>query len=89
MSIALQDLHLLTRDGHLNADARRKLEKNRHRAQLRRPALDGALARAADRGTKAERASIGALTDLTRAGPLHPGGSGELVRGVYQRIRTG
>jgi hypothetical protein len=49
MSIALlQDLHLLTRDGHLNADARRKLKQIRHLVQLLRPALDDALARAAD-----------------------------------------
>jgi len=49
MSIALlQDLHLLTRDGHLNADARRKLKQIRHLLQLLRPALDDALARAPD-----------------------------------------
>src|SRR5215831_16398157 len=46
MSIALlQDLHLLTRDGHLNADARRKLKQIRHLVNLLRPALDDALAR--------------------------------------------
>lgn len=49
MSIALlQDLHLLTRDGHLNADARRKLKQIRHLVGLLRPALDDALARSAD-----------------------------------------
>ena len=49
MSIALlQDLHLLTRDGHLNADARRKLKQIRHLVGLLRPALDDAMARAAD-----------------------------------------
>jgi len=49
MSIELlQDLHLLTRDGHLNADARRKLKQIRHLLHLLRPALDDALARAAD-----------------------------------------
>jgi Methyltransferase domain len=48
MSIALlQDLHLLTRDGHLNADARRKLKQIRHLVGLLRPALDDALARTA------------------------------------------
>lgn len=41
----LQDLHLLTRDGHLNADARRKLKQIRHLVGLLRPALDDALAR--------------------------------------------
>jgi len=46
MSIELlQDLHLLTRDGHLNADARRKLKQIRHLVTLLKPALDDALAR--------------------------------------------
>ncbi len=44
----LQDLHLLTRDGHLNADARRKLKQIRHLVGLLRPALDDALARHTD-----------------------------------------
>jgi hypothetical protein len=49
MSIELlQDLHLLTRDGHLNADARRKLKQIRHLVGLLRPALDDALARTAE-----------------------------------------
>jgi methyltransferase family protein len=49
MSIELlQDLHLLTRDGHLNADARRKLKQIRHLLNLLKPALDDALARAPD-----------------------------------------
>jgi hypothetical protein len=49
MSIELlQDLHLLTRDGQLNADARRKLKQIRHLVGLLRPALDDALARAED-----------------------------------------
>jgi hypothetical protein len=41
----LKDLHLLTRDGQLNADARRKLKQIRHFVTLLRPALDDALAR--------------------------------------------
>ncbi len=41
----LQDLHLLTRDGPLNADARRKLKQIRHLVGLLRPAIDDALAR--------------------------------------------
>jgi len=46
MSIELlQDLHLLTRDGQLNADARRKLKQIRHLVGLLKPALDDALAR--------------------------------------------
>src|ERR1700759_4752896 len=49
MSIALlQDLHLLTRDGQLNADARRKLKQIRHLLGLLRPALDDAMARTTD-----------------------------------------
>jgi len=46
MSVSLlADLHLLTRDGHLNADARRKLKQIRHLVGLLRPALEDALAR--------------------------------------------
>ncbi len=49
MSIELlQDLHLLTREGQLNADARRKLKQIRHLVGLLRPGLDDALARAED-----------------------------------------
>lgn len=49
MSIALlKDLHLLTRDGQLNADARRKLKQIRHLTGLLRPALDDAFARHPD-----------------------------------------
>ena len=45
MSVALlQDLHLLTREGKLNADARRKLKQIRHLVGLLRPAIDAALA---------------------------------------------
>ena len=40
----LQALHILTRDGQLNADAKRKLKQVLHLAQLIRPALDEALA---------------------------------------------
>lgn len=46
MSIELlKDLHLLTRAGQLNADARRKLKQIRHLLGLLQPALDDALAR--------------------------------------------
>lgn len=44
----LQELHLLTRDGALNADARRKLKQIRHLVNLLRPSLDDALARHPD-----------------------------------------
>src|SRR3954452_10613566 len=80
MSIALlQDLHLLTRDGHLNADARRKLKQIRHLLQLLRPALDDALARAADPmivDCGAGKSYLGALLyELV----LGPAGKGKLV----------
>jgi hypothetical protein len=49
MSIELlKDLHLLTREGQLNADARRKLKQIRHLVGLLRPAVDDALARHAE-----------------------------------------
>jgi hypothetical protein len=49
MSIELlKDLHLLTREGQLNADARRKLKQIRHLIGLLRPSLDDALARHTD-----------------------------------------
>ncbi|MDB4979397.1 MAG: hypothetical protein JWM82_149, partial [Myxococcales bacterium] len=38
----LKDLHLLTRDGQLNQDARRKLKQVRHLVGLLKPALDDA-----------------------------------------------
>jgi methyltransferase family protein len=51
MSIELlKDLHLLTREGQLNADARRKLKQIRHLVGLLQPALDDALARTAGKG---------------------------------------
>ena len=47
----LQDLHLLTRGGDLNADARRKLKQIRHLLTLLGPALDDMLARFPDVAT--------------------------------------
>jgi hypothetical protein len=44
----LHELHLLTRDGALNADARRKLKQIRHLVGLIKPALDDVLARHVD-----------------------------------------
>lgn len=41
----LRELHLLTRDGHLNADALRKLKQVNHLVGLLTPALDDAFAR--------------------------------------------
>jgi len=40
----LQALHILTRNGGLNADSRRKLKQVQHLARLIRPAIDAALA---------------------------------------------
>jgi hypothetical protein len=80
MSIELlQDLHLLTRDGQLNADARRKLKQIRHLIGLLRPALDDAMARSpsplvVDCG--AGKSYLGALLyELV----LGPAGRGELL----------
>ena len=80
MSIALlQDLHLLTRDGHLNADARRKLKQIRHLLGLLRPALDDALGRTADPlivDCGAGKSYLGALLhELV----LAPAGKGALI----------
>ncbi len=44
----LKELHLLTRDGQLNQDARRKLKQIRHFVGLLRPALDDVYARHPD-----------------------------------------
>src|SRR3954469_22542253 len=74
MSIELlQELHLLTRDGHLNADARRKLKQIRHLVGLLRPGLDDALARHAtptivDCG--AGKSALGALLYELVLGPV-------------------
>ena len=80
MSIALlQDLHLLTRDGHLNADARRKLKQIRHLVGLLRPALDDAMARSTEPlivDCGAGKSYLGALLyELV----LGPAGRGSLV----------
>jgi hypothetical protein len=80
MSIALlQDLHLVTRDGQLNADARRKLKQIRHLLGLLRPALDDAMARTADPlivDCGAGKSYLGALLhELV----LIPAGKGSLI----------
>jgi hypothetical protein len=75
----LKDLHLLTRDGQLNADARRKLKQIRHLVGLLRPGLDDALARAAEPlvvDCGAGKSYLGALLyELV----LGPAGRGALV----------
>jgi len=80
MSIAmLKDLHLLTRDGQLNADARRKLKQIRHLVGLLRPALDDAMARTTEPlivDCGAGKSYLGAvLYELV----LGPAGRGSLV----------
>ncbi len=80
MSIALlKDLHLLTRDGQLNADARRKLKQIRHLVGLLRPAIEDSLARAPDPivvDCGAGKSYLGAmLYELV----LGPAGKGSLV----------
>lgn len=44
----LKALHILTRDGKLNADSRRKLKQVLHLVQFLRPAIEAALARSED-----------------------------------------
>ena len=44
----LQELHLLTRDGHLNADARRKLKQINHFCTLLRPSLESVISNKED-----------------------------------------
>ena len=80
MSIALlKQLHLLTREGQLNADARRKLKQIRHLLNLLRPALDDALARTPDPlivDCGAGKSYLGALVyELV----LGPAGKGSLL----------
>jgi hypothetical protein len=41
----LKALHILTHNGGLNADSRRKLKQVQHLAQLIKPAIDAALTR--------------------------------------------
>jgi Methyltransferase domain len=75
----LQELHLLTRDGHLNADARRKLKQIRHFVGLLRPALDDSLARHADPMVVDCGAGKSALGFLLYELVLGPAGRGSLV----------
>src|SRR5437764_7978361 len=80
MSIELlQDLHLLTRDGHLNADARRKLKQIRHLVGLLRPALDDSLTRHAEPLVVDCGAGKSYLGALVYALVLGPAGRGSIV----------
>ena len=75
----LKDLHLLTRDGHLNADARRKLKQIRHLLGLLRPALDDAMARTAEPLVVDCGAGKSYLGALLHELVLTPAGRGALV----------
>jgi hypothetical protein len=92
----LKELHLLTRDGQLNADARRKLKQIRHLVGLLKPALDDALARHAaptivDCG--AGKSALGALLYELVLGPAGRGAlyavesRAELVAGAAARAQ--
>jgi len=75
----LKDLHLLTRDGQLNADARRKLKQIRHLVGLLRPALDDTLARHTDPRIVDCGAGKSYLGALLYALVLDPAGRGSLT----------
>jgi hypothetical protein len=90
----LQELHLLTREGQLNADARRKLKQIRHLVGLLRPALDDALARheaPAILDCGAGKSALGALLYELVLGPAGRGvlwaveSRAELARGAAGR----
>jgi hypothetical protein len=72
----LQDLHLLTRDGDLNADARRKVKQIRHLLTLLRPALDDVLARHAEPVIVDAGAGKSYLGFLLAATVIEPAGRG-------------
>jgi hypothetical protein len=77
MSIELlKDLHLLTREGQLNADARRKLKQIRHLVNLLKPALDDSLSRAGEPlvvDCGAGKSYLGALLYELVLGPANKG----------------
>jgi hypothetical protein len=72
----LKDLHLLTRDGDLNADSRRKVKQIKHLLGLLRPAIDDVLARHADPvivDAGAGKSYLGFLMYATAIGPAGRG----------------
>ncbi|MCB9563461.1 MAG: SAM-dependent methyltransferase [Kofleriaceae bacterium] len=92
----LQDLHLLTRGGDLNADSRRKVKQIRHLLGLLTPALDDVLARhpepiVVDAG--AGKSYLGFLLQETVLGPAGRGAvwsieaRAELVAAAEDRAR--
>jgi hypothetical protein len=80
----LHDLHLLTRAGELNADARRKIKQVSHLIAQVRPALDDALARHEEPVVVDCGAGKSYLGFLLYASVLGPAGRGVVV-GVESR----
>jgi len=80
----LHDLHLLTRNGDLNADARRKIKQVSHLITQLRPALDDALARHDDPVIVDCGAGKSYLGFLLYASVLGPAGRGTVI-GVEAR----
>ncbi len=93
----LQALHLVTRDGDLNADARRKVKQIRHLLGLLAPAFDDALARHKDPVIVDCGAGKSALGFVAYETVLAPAGRGtmwsiesrpELVAAAEERARA-
>jgi hypothetical protein len=74
----LKELHLLTRDGDLNADARRKVKQINHLIGLLRPALEDVLGRHADPLIVDCGAGKSYLGFLIEQLVLRPAGKGQL-----------
>ena len=75
----LKELHLLTREGELNADSRRKLKQVNHLLGLLRPAIEDVLARFGDPVIVDCGAGKGYLGFLLYDAFLRPAGKGTLV----------
>jgi Methyltransferase domain len=75
----LKDLHLLTRDGQLNADARRKLKQIRHLLGLLGPALDDAFTQHPDPKLVDCAAGKSYLGFLLHELVIGPAGRGRLI----------
>src|SRR5919205_1562262 len=80
----LQELHLLTRAGDLNADALRKLKQVNHLVRLIQPALDDVLARFGDPVVVDCGAGKGYLGFILHELFVGPAGKGTLV-GIESR----
>ena len=78
----LKELHLLTRDGDLNADSRRKLKQVSHFLNLLRPAVEDVLARFGDPVIVDCGAGKGYLGFLLYDVFLRSSGKGDSKRGL-------